>query len=413
MTPKKLDFGNATEDDVQDFVEHAFGVDFVFRSPSHERGKKQKETTDVLAVWGDVAIPIQVKAQAYNSDASPRKPNVGWTKKNLKKAVSQVTGAVRTLRGEGTVRLHHIRRGTLEFDRAKTHYFYGTVVLNHVFRPFQAEELVPEIRTSGFPIHVFSFLDFYNLVRVLDTPVDLIGYLEMRADILIPTLNPRVHEEQRVFEYYLHNLEELTELRASQRGDPITAREVNPYAEALRSIYTDSLPDLRASYYVDQIISAAHEVDESISTPFEDSASGRRSDYAFIAEQLSSLMRPRRVSLGREFLDTIRRAAEKRDLAFAHASSAARDECLLFMASPRPQSQRKERNQDLYEYLLLLKTTRGVSRAMGIATEAGHEDGRSYDFIFVESNPALVMQNPNYASIKELGESVFGIPTPL
>ena len=186
----KLDFGTPTEDEVQRFVERAFGIDFVFRSPSHEKGRLLKETTDVLAVWEDVAIPIQVKAQAYSSDGSPRLASLSWTKKNLRRAISQVSGAVRTLKGQGSVGLSNVRRGAINFDRTKSHYFYGVVVLNHVFQPFLADELAPAIRASEFPVHVFSFVDFYNLVRVLDTHGDLIAYLEMRADVLVPAEQP-------------------------------------------------------------------------------------------------------------------------------------------------------------------------------------------------------------------------------
>jgi hypothetical protein len=203
---EKIDFGIATEDDVQRFVERAFGVDFVFRSPFHEKGHEQKETTDVLAVFDDVAVPIQVKAQAYNADGSARAEDVAWMQKNLRKAVSQVTGAVRTLKGTGVVRLENIRRGSLEFQREKAHYFYGVVVLNHVSKPFLPEEMVPEIANAPFPIHVFSFADFYNLARIFDTHGDLTGYLEMRADVIVPTLKPKVHAEKAAFEFYLKTL---------------------------------------------------------------------------------------------------------------------------------------------------------------------------------------------------------------
>jgi hypothetical protein len=410
---EKIDLGTATEDDVQRFVEHSFGVDFVFRSPFHEKGGKQKETTDVLAVFDDVAIPIQVKAQAYNVDGSPRDESSAWVKKNLQKAVAQVNGAVRTLRGAGSVRLDNVRRGTLDFDRSKSRYFYGVVILNHVSRPFLAEEIVPEIATSPFPIHVFSFTDFYNLAQIFDTPGDLTGYLEMRADVLVPTAKPKVHDERPAFELYIERFEELTEFRAKRRGDAITATQVAPYATALREIYAGTLPNLRESYYIDQIIDAVHEVDESLPSPFDDAERAGKSSYALIAESLARIVRPRRAILGRQFLDAITRGAEKNDIAFAHASSKRRDECLLFLASPRPQSERGERNRELRDYLMLLKATRGVRRAIGIGTEAGHESGRSYDLIFVESDPADLIASPDYPEIKENGEVLFGVSTPV
>jgi hypothetical protein len=411
--PTKLDLGTATEDEVQRFVEHSFGVDFVFRSPLHEKGRNQRETTDVLGVFDDVALPIQVKAQAYNADNSPREEDPRWTRKNLRKAVSQVIGAVRTLQGVGSVRLDNIRRGSLEFDRGKAQYSYGVVVLNHVSKPFLAEEVVPEIRTAPFPIHVFSFVDFYNLARVLDTPGDLVGYLEMRADVILRTLHPRVHDEKPAFEFYLEHLEELSELRARSREDPFTAREAEPYARALRAIYGGTLPDMRASYYIDQIIDTAHEVDESLPLPFDEIPRAARSQYAVIAEYFSRIVRPRRAYLGRQFLDAIKRAAETNDLSFAHASSKRRDECLLFMASPRPQTERLERNSELLNHLLLLKAARGVRLAMGIATEAGHESGRSYDFILADDDPAALVASSDYPRIKALGEEIFGTSTRL
>ena len=406
---EKLDLGTTTEDDVQRFVEHSFGLDFVFRSPFHEKGNKQKETTDVLAIFDDVAVAIQVKAQAYNADGSPRQDNSDWTRKNLQKAVSQVNGAIRTLKGTGNVRLQNIRRGSLDFVRQKSRYFYGVILLNHVSAPFLAEEVVPEIATASFPIHVLSFVDFYKLAQVLDTPMDLINYLEMRTDILVPTLKPKVHEEWAAFEYYVEHLEELVEYRSKWRGDAATGAQIKPYADALRLICDGKLPDLEQSYYIDHIIARAHKVDESLRSIFDDAAAVVRSDYTAIAEHLAEIDRPRRASLGRQFRDAITRAAEMNDIAFAHASSRGRDDCILFIASPRPQSERTERSRELHGLLFLLKSTRCVSVGVGIATEAGRNSGRSYDFILLEEDPRDVIDSPDYPQIKEIGEKLFGI----
>ena len=410
---QKIDLGSATEGDVQRFVEHAFSSDFVFRSPYHVKGGKQKETTDVLVVFGDVAMPIQVKAQAYNADGSPRLADPNWTKKNLEKAVAQVRGAARILRSDTAVRLKNVRRGELEFSRDKSPYLYGLVVLNHVSEPFAAVDVVPELQTIEFPVHVLALVDFYNINRILDTPGDLIAYLEMRADVLIPTLKPHVHDEMPVFKYYLEHLEDLTEFRAKTRGEDMSAADAHPYADALRKIYRRELSDLKASYFIDKIIDRAHEVDYQLAPPFDDVERSDRSEYAVVAEELSEIVRFRRAYLGRQFLDAIKRADKQNDIAFAHASSKRRNQCLLFMASPRPREERRDRNQDLHEFLLLLKATRQVKRAIGIATEAGFGKGRSYDFIVVDHDPSEVMASPDYAEIRRVGEQVFGTATPL
>ena len=408
--PEKIDFGRETEDDVQRFVEHAFAADFVFRSPKHRKGREQKETTDVIAFFDDVAIAIEVKAQAYPSDGSPRESDPAWTQKTLAKAVDQVRGAIRTLKTT-PVQMANGRRGQLIYDATTARYTYGLVVLNHVSKPFEASEVVPEIADMPFPIHVFSFLDFYNLNRILDTPGDLVGYLEMRADVLIPTLKPRVHEERRVFEYFLENFEELSEFRAKMRGDDVTAAQMAPYAEAYRQIYRGTFEDLAISRFIDKIIDRAHEVDDSLESPFEDETRGDRTEYAVVAEALAKIVRPRRALLGRHFHAAIGRAAERNDVAFATASSKSRDECILFVASPRPHNERHGRNKELRDLLLLLKATRQTTRALGIATEAGFGAGRSYDFIWVEEPAEQIIANPNYAKLRQLGEELFGPAT--
>lgn len=405
---EKIDVGLATEDEVQRFVEHAFSEDFVFRSPNHTKGREQKETTDVLAIFDDVVIAIEVKAQAYPADGSPRENDPSWTKKKLAKAVDQIRGAIRSLKTV-PVRMANSRRGRMQYDPSKALYNYGLVVLNHPSEPFVASDIVPEIAEADFPIHVLSFRDFYNLNRVLDTPGDLVGYLEMRADILIPTLTPRVHEEQRVFEYFLKHFEELTEFRAKMRGDDVSAADMAPYAEAYRQIYRGEYPGLTASRFIDKVIARVHEVDDGLESPFEDKVRCDKTQYARIAEALTRIVRPRRALLGREFHAAIARAAEKNDLAFATTSSKSRDECILFMASPRPDSERAQRTKELRDLLLTLKATRQVSCAFGIATEAGFGAGRSYDFILAEEPPDRVAATPDYEQIRKMGEDLFGL----
>jgi hypothetical protein len=280
-----------------------------------------------------------------------------------------------------------------------------------VSKPFVAADVVAELLAADFPIHVLSLFDFYNLARVLDTPTDLIGYLEIRADVLIPTLQPRVHEEKPVFEYFLEHLENLTEFRAKLRGEFVAAKDIKPYADALRAIYAGTA-DLTESYFIDRIVDVAHEIDESILSPLGDGTPGAgKSEYAIIAEDLGSIVRPRRAYLGREFLDAIKRAGDTNDIAFAHASSQKRDQCLLFLASPLPQTDRAQRNRDLRDHLILLKATRQVRRALGIATEAGFDSGRSFDMIVLEEDPAHVVSLPSYEQIREVGETLFGVAT--
>jgi hypothetical protein len=217
-----------TEDAVQAVAEAAFASDFVFRSPRRD-DRSGKEVTDVLVMFGDVAVVMQAKAQSI-SDRDP----LLWARKNLDKAFKQTAGAVRAFRGGRLEKATNARRGEVSVSPAKYPYVYGLAVLNHHSTPYRPAELVPEIASAQFPLHVLSLRDFMNLARLLDTPWDLIDYLEHRTDVLIPTLNPLVHEEQDVLGYYASRYEEIHALRARQRGEAFTVEDGRPSGEFLR-----------------------------------------------------------------------------------------------------------------------------------------------------------------------------------
>ncbi|HSP17249.1 MAG TPA: hypothetical protein VLV78_21075 [Thermoanaerobaculia bacterium] len=406
--PPKIDIGTQTEDDVQRFVEHAFSPDFVFRSPQHLKGGKNKETTDVFALFDDVALAIQVKAQALNADGTQAAEDRDWTKRNLDKAVSQVKGAIRTIKAGQIVRLENDRRGAVQFSTDMFRYVYGLVVINHTSGPFDARALVPHLANIGHPVHVLSFADFYNLARVLDTPVDLIGYFEVRTQILIPTFNPKVHAEQQAFEFYVDHFEELTSFQAELHGEQRSPDLFKEHGEMLRRIYRGDSSGLEDSYFIDKIINWTHQGDGSSLAPFEN---GER-DYVAIATHLATLVRPRRAYIGKAFRDAIKRAGESEEDDFAQFSSQRRSDCMLFLASHRPDAERKERGQDLFRLLWLLKATRQVKRAMGIVTEAGFWRLRSYDFILLDEDPRNVTSRADYEEVKRHGEHLFGTTTP-
>ena len=83
--------------------------------------------------------------------------------------------------------------------------------------------------------------------------------------------------------------------------------------------------------------------------------------------------------------------------------------------SPAHVLRQNERNatRKLYQLLWLLKATRQAHTAMGIATEASFDKGRSYDFILLEGDPQDAISLPNYEEIKRQGEALFGTTTPI
>src|SRR5882724_10193004 len=229
----KINIGVRTEDEVQASVEGAFSPLFVFRSPRKEDGD---EVTDVLVPWHDVGLVIQVKAQALDPRGQGQENALSWARKNLAKAGRQVAGAVRAIREGRLTYMENPFRGRVPFPSTEVKWLYGIIILHHVSVPYDPFELVPELRKTTVPLHILSFRDFWNLAQSLDTPGDLVTYLEDRSEVLLPTLRPRMHEEERIFNYHLENLESLFVFRAQKRGLAVSESDVRTYAAHLRRL---------------------------------------------------------------------------------------------------------------------------------------------------------------------------------
>lgn len=382
----KINIGDATEDEVQRSVESAFSPLFVFRAP--RKDEDQEEVTDVLVPWDDVALVIQVKAQAVGASGADVGNSLRWAKKNLSKAGRQVAGAIRAIRDGRMTHMENPLRGRAPFPSHEIKWLYGVIVLHHVSPAYDPFQLVPELQQTTVPLHVLSFRDFQNLAYFLDTPVDLINYFEERSSVLLPTLRPQVHEEEAVFRYWLGNLESLTAFRAANLGESCTEEDVRVYAEHLRRLWAGALPEAGLGGVIDHMIARAHEHDPSLAPPRRsEEVMIKPSDPVSVAAELSKIPRVRRIALGRRYWRTIWRAAEHQSDAMRTTYSRSRNECMLFLASPLPITEREERRNRLLDYTEMLKHYRQVRKAIGIATEAGEDAGRSYDFVVIEHEP--------------------------
>jgi hypothetical protein len=278
-------------------------------------------------------------------------------------------------------------RGRVAFPSQEVKWLYGVIVLHHLSPPYDPFELVPELQQTTVPLHVLSFRDFQNLAYFLDTPADLINYLEERTSVLQPTLKPQVHEEEAVFRYWLSNFESLTAFRAANLGESCTEQDVRVYAEHLRRLWAGDLPEAGLGGVIDRMIERAHDQDPNLGPLRRGEGVIEPSDPVKVATELSKIPRVRRVALGRRYWRTIWRAAEQHSDIVRTTYSRSRGECMLFLASPLPISEREERRKRLLDLTEKLKHYRQVRKAIGIATEAGEDAGRSYDFVYLESDP--------------------------
>lgn len=387
----KVNIGEMTEDEVQRSVEGAFSPFFVFRAP--RKDEDQKEVTDVLVPWDNVALIIQVKAQALSASGEEPGEPLKWAEKNLAKAGRQVAGAARAIRGGRLTYMENPLRGRVPFPAQEIEWIYGVIVLHHVSPAYEPFELVPALQKTAeknrIPLHVLSFRDFYNLSYFLDTPGDLVNYLEERSSVLVPTLKPKVHEEGGLFDYWLENLESIMAFRAKKEGKPFTAEDARPYAEEMRRLMNGQMPEEDAGAVIDHMIERAHEQDPSLG-PIrrgEEILEMGPAASVKVATELSKITRVRRIHLGRRYLRTLQRAGQEQRDAWKTTHSPRRSDCTLFLASPLPVDQRSKRQERLHWMTELLKHRHQVKKGLGIATEAGENAGRSYDYVYIEGDP--------------------------
>lgn len=379
-----INVGAQSEDEVQAAVERAFSSDFVFRSPKKEAGSD--EVTDVLVLFGDVGLVIESKSQAVNTSISVHDNSFKWAKKNLKKAGRQVAGAVRTLQTGRMPYAENSRQGRADFSTHEVKWLYGLIVLNHRSPPYSPFELVPRLKTTQVPLHILSLADFLELAWILNTPADLVTYLEDRSDVLQSKLRPLVHREQDVFKYWVDHLEDIYEHRARKNGWSTTRADSERYASELRKYLRDEVDDVQAGKLVDELIDRAHDVDPLLE-PLDSAGQLIKSapdSYIKVATELGMIPRVRRIALGRRFFRIVHRAGEERVERVYSSHSPTRSDCLLFLASPLPRCARNQRREQLYVKTRLFKHHHRVTKAIGIATEAGTSSGRSYDFVFFE-----------------------------
>ena len=379
------DFGSLAEQAAKSVVEAAFTSDFVFHRPKHLNGK---ELADLLVLFNDVAIVVQVKAEARVDSATPRaRTRYDWAVKNLRKACAQTKGALRSLESDWVAPFTHPFMGDVTFSKQKYPNRYGLVVLDHICEPYEPYEHVSDIVDVPSRIQVLSLRDLWNLCRILDTPWDLVTYLECRADKLLSP-PPLVHQERPLFESYLASLEGIMGARCLEAGRKYGESDFKTYADGLRAIASGTCRDIRAGLVIDHIITKLHDIDWQTSTANAVPTSDERQHgvmYPKMAELLGSLARVRRIQWGRRFLNAAKNASlSATGISYVTVRSANLNLCAVLACSNHSRYQRAERRQMLINLSRQARQKYRLGRTLGVATEPAGSMGSSYDFVYME-----------------------------
>ncbi len=346
-------------------LERSFFRDFTYRNP---RGKKKgDELADAVVLFDDVALLVQVKAQYGNHEAQ------AWATEAILKALKQVksthdnlkTGAIKNLKNEVY--------GELEFQPATFPNMIGLLIVAQDAAPYDATELVPEIKGAGFPVFVFSLKDIALLTQRFDTAADFIHMLELRVDIGAQEKLFVNDEEQNLLRIYKH-VPSIYSFRMKPITDEVLVRSVEAFRQTASGELVVSA-DWKYGMAIDDMIARAHDVDPDL--PWNH---GPASASADIARYLGWLNRARRIKLGKRVVNMCVHSQQTRQPEYFSHFQRARGTASVFLASSLS---RKERVK-LLEYLVTYAHFKyGAVKSFGVATDAG-TTGRSYDFMITK-----------------------------
>ena len=357
------------------FLEQSFFRDFTYRNPRGRR--KGEELADAVVLFDDVALLVQVKAQCGNHEPK------AWATEATLKALKQVKATHSNLVNGHIKKLKNDFYGEVDYNPTAFPNLYGIIVLAQDPAPFVVEDLVPEVKGAGFPIHVFSLNDFALIASRFDTAADFIQFLEFRTDIG-PKVTMTVHQE-------IKNIERMTpfvvETLAAHMSDT-TPEQLHKTALAFVETATGELigsPDWRYGLAIDDMIARAHDVDPNLTWNSPDHLASLR-----ISEYLGWLTRRRRIALGKKVVLQCEDAKnDGKDHWFTHCQKS-RGTVAVYVVTNCVRSDRVKLLQVLGTYA---HWKYGVRQAFGVVTEPIGA-GRSYDFMLTRGTiPPQVIEN--------------------
>ena len=347
------------------FLERSFFRDFTYRNP---RGKKKgDELADAVVLFDDVALLIQVKAQHGNHEAR------AWATEAILKALKQVKSTHDDLKSGAIKKLRNDVYGEPEFNPATFPNMIGLIVIAQDSAPFDASELVPEIKGAGFPVFVFSLKDIALLTQRFDTAADFINTLELRVDIGIQEQFFVHDEKQNLLKMYKH-VPSIYRHRMHPITDEVLVRSVEAFRETASGQLLVS-PDWKFGMAIDDMIARAHDVDPDLAWN-----QGQASASAEIARYLGWFNRVRRIKLGKRIVNMCVHSEQTGEPEYFTHFQKARGTASVFFVSNLSREERVNRLQRLVTYAHFKY---GVTLSFGVATDAG-TTGRSYDFILTK-----------------------------
>lgn len=388
---KRIDksIGGVGEDFVRASVEVPFGEDFVFPNPPYRTPKGDIELCDVLILFDDIAVLVEVKTA--DRQKRPNRSEVQWAawgNTRLAGSIGQIERGIEAIREGLVTEVENDRQGRVRIDSSKIKQYFAIAVLDHPTLDKYGRG--PVITVGGVTVCVMSttHTELLDILRELSTIGDLVDYLLAREAFFAKNAMVGVTE----LDLLAHYKRDPDEFRSNvAEYDRVVVEEGS--WESFCGLEARRRRDEanRPSRLVDSIIDRLHEGRNSKLPHIEEryahcglrSASG---SYQRIAVELARLRRVDRRVIGEVLLEKSAKCLEQgRDRCFALAPDIEGEGvALVFMVST---GRREDRLAVLEGFAVGALLKNNARRVVGVATEPVGVEAFSVDAVLIDADP--------------------------
>jgi len=363
------DTGKDKERIVQWLLEIAFFRDFIYRNP--EGKTKGKELSDVLIIYDDIVIIVQVKTH----DSS--KPAEEWIKKELPHGLKQLKGSYRMIKDRIVTNFENeILKTKIEIEPTKHRFIYGIVILACDSQKVDPLKYIDKDDVPDFTYHIFSLHDFETILQRMDTPGDFLSYYDLRFGARLE-IKPKLQDEGNTMKKMLPLLPNLLGENFKKLTPEKQEKNLGLWERKLTSD-ANILPQYEYSVLIDDIIARVHDTDENLYAMDE---KGKITNQR-IAEFFGYVDRERRIALGKRMYECAKDATDGNSHWFPHCQRAAKRTFVYLYTS----MSREDRRKFLLGLVIAAQRKYGFPRVLGIATNPLGQGGRAYDFVLLKEN---------------------------
>lgn len=322
------------EEFIEQFAAPPLVREWVFRGPCRTDRGLEKEVCDLIISLRNDALLIQMKCQE-NPDRFTDAKRMNWVLKQTEGALSQIKGAIRSLKVV-EIWCNHPRRGRVSFNPGELRPAQAIVLVENWGDRVPIPIDFPTAH-DDVPISYFSVNDFQNIINELRAFPEILAYLKMRQSLPQETTKAIGGENVLFLYYLLHdrtfdgwtNYQEAAQAAEAVR-DPRTvlqaARDGEHGAHLLERV-----ADALATRADDYLVGLPSDLAERFDSP------ANRTNYLRMQENICDLSLKGRRLLGMKLWELIQslRPDEPQDMTFATAHVDDKPDFLYILASAK------------------------------------------------------------------------------